>query len=784
MAIECARRIDYLDSLCHELGLEVKQAGNKLRKDDYVRALRNHFLLERYGSIDNIPWSMKFMLSIECLQLCRRIQTLKESDQQKVWESDDWIAEEKLDGCFEYNTPILLDDGTTMPIGEIVEKRLSVNVLSLNTITGKIESKPVVNWFNNGNKKSSEWCCLRKRGGTHALGFSNIQSNFITKNHKVWDGTNWTSAIDCKNAYCVMNWLNDIQIQVLHGMLLGDSCITKDKRCKESYMVNWFHSHKQKDYFDKKLSTFGKFTKKVISYTSGYGSLCYRSGTNNPYIKYVRNLVGDRKNDISQEFLSSLTPLSLAIWYMDDGSRSKSSEELETTNKYSRVNIAAFRYSEAVVDKLVNRLNEFNYCATKRFMKRDNGYVICLNTEGSQRFFADIAKYIPSSMSYKLPANLRSQCDTFDWWNMNKCEYRQYEVDAYTNVASMNSHGSKCAYDIEVADNHNYIANGFIVHNCRMALLWDADEKQFHFFSRNNSMVDYLPQDYKDTIYITSNNFDYDKNFVLDTEVISTSPNIETNDTQCLTQLQSTSALLALNQDDSIAIQRNDPLKFIVFDCLYHDESYMDKPWVERHKQAELLCNILKEHNFNCELNPVIENTEYNKNKKREFFDELIDNQKEGIVLKNKYAKYHATSSRTIDCVKVKRSTSDSLTNDIDAFITDYVVGNDDTRNENMVVGFIFSVRLEKEDGNIVNHKIAVCSNISDYIKEDATVIDDNGNVSLNNDYYFRVATLKGQNISARNMRLTHAVIEMWRPERSADTCEVLKESELKKLIF
>lgn len=417
MAIECVRRIDYLDSLCRELGLEVKRAGNKLRKDDYVRALRNHFLLEKYGSIDNIPWSMKFMLSIECLQLCRRIQTLKESDQQKVWESDDWIAEEKVDGN-------------------------------------------------------------------------------------------------------------------------------------------------------------------------------------------------------------------------------------------------------------------------------------------------------------------------------------------------------------------------------RMALLWDADEKQFHFFSRNNSMVDYLPQDYKDTIYITSNNFDYDKNFVLDTEVISTSPNIETNDTQCLTQLQSTSALLALNPDDSMAIQRNDPLKFIVFDCLYHDESYMDKPWVERHKQTELLCNILKEHNFNCELNPVIENTEYNKNKKREFFDELIDNQKEGIVLKNKYAKYHATSSRTIDCVKVKRSTSDSLTNDIDAFITDYVVGNDDTRNENMVVGFIFSVRLEKEDGTIVNHKIAVCSNISDYIKEDATVIDDNGNVSLNNDYYFRVATLKGQNISARNMRLTHAVIDTWRLDKSADGCEVLKESELKKLIF
>ena len=154
------------------------------------------------------------------------------------------------------------------------------------------------------------------------------------------------------------------------------------------------------------------------------------------------------------------------------------------------------------------------------------------------------------------------------------------------------------------------------------------------------------------------------------------------------------------------------------------------------------------------------------------------------MVLKNINAVYHATSSRTIDCVKVKRSTNDTLTKDLDAFITDYVLGKDDTRNENMIVGFIFSIKLRKNNGSIVTHPVAVCSNVSDFIKEDATVVDENGNITLNKDYYGRVATLQGQNVSARNLRLTHAVIDQWRLDKNCGDCEIINESELRKLVF
>lgn len=340
----------------------------------------------------------------------------------------------------------------------------------------------------------------------------------------------------------------------------------------------------------------------------------------------------------------------------------------------------------------------------------------------------------------------------------------------------------KDADKVKVWESEDWIAEPKI-DGCRMVITWNSFEKKFHFYSRNNSAVDYLPQDYSDTILVTCKNFDYPDNFVLDAEVISSNPTVATN-TQCLTQLQSTAALLNLNAEDSRKIQKNNPLKFIVFDCMYNGSSCIDKPWTERHLYVEKLVNVLKESGFNCELNKVVRNTKDNKYAKKEFYDKYVAQGGEGAVLKNVNAKYHATSSRTIDCVKVKRSTADNEASDIDAFITDYVVGNDNTRNENTIVGFVFSVKLEKDDGTIVTHPIAVCSNFSDFIKEDATKYNSDGSVTLNPEYYGRVATVKGQNISARNLRLTHAVLEQWRPEKSSAECELLKESFLKSLVF
>lgn len=57
-------------------------------------------------------------------------------------------------GCFDYDSPVLLADGTTLPIGEIVENKLDVEVLSYNDITRIFEPRRIANWFNNGKTEN------------------------------------------------------------------------------------------------------------------------------------------------------------------------------------------------------------------------------------------------------------------------------------------------------------------------------------------------------------------------------------------------------------------------------------------------------------------------------------------------------------------------------------------------------------------------------------------------------------------------------------------------------
>ncbi len=53
-------------------------------------------------------------------------------------------------GCFHGDAPVMLADGTTEAIGNIVENKLDVEVLSFNEATGVFEPRRVVNWFDNG----------------------------------------------------------------------------------------------------------------------------------------------------------------------------------------------------------------------------------------------------------------------------------------------------------------------------------------------------------------------------------------------------------------------------------------------------------------------------------------------------------------------------------------------------------------------------------------------------------------------------------------------------------
>lgn len=607
MALESTRTIAELKEECENRNLTVIPTGKngKYLKEDFIKALRADYLVERYGELEDVPFPLRFMLTMDCPMLCKRYAAIKKQDVQiSLWKNDGkYAAEEKIDGCMTYDTPVLLSDGTTKPIGEIVENKLAVEVLSFDETTQTLVPRKVTNWFNHGMKKPEQWA--RK-------------------------------------------------------ILVHDSA---------------YHSQARS---------------------------CYFTG-NHVFFK--------THDEYSDDFSGT--------WETLDKSLNKN-ETQENNSCLVRV----YRQNE-LADK------------------QNKGY--CVKDVGN---------------GYSL---VKVSCTGIHAFNE-------------TNVNETVTKDGAVAYDIEVDGCHNFIADGFIVHNSRSILIYDAERHEFDFFSRHNSVSDFLPISYKDTILVHGN-YRGDTSFVLDCEVISTNANVTTKKT-CTSQLNSTSAILALDPVQSREIQKNNPLLFVIFDCLYNGVDIRSLPWKDRHVHAEKLAKALSDAGFMCKINPyVLEN-------KKDFYESIIKQGGEGIVLKRTGAPYSSTTSRTDDMVKLKRTVACDLASDIDAWVSGFTEATKGKANENYIGGLIFSCKVKLKNGETVIREIGRVAGIPQDLRVEMTDYDANGNPKLKQSYYGRVATISGQDISGVNKRLTHCVLKAWRYDKDPSGCEVLSEEELDKLIM
>lgn len=102
----------------------------------------------------------------------------------------DWVF---VDECLPYHMPVLLADGTSKPIGEIVEQHLPAEVLAYNETTGKQQACKIVGWHRIYNQKPLVKIRVKHRG---IVGNSNWPGHFIvcTKDHKIYANGNWMEA--------------------------------------------------------------------------------------------------------------------------------------------------------------------------------------------------------------------------------------------------------------------------------------------------------------------------------------------------------------------------------------------------------------------------------------------------------------------------------------------------------------------------------------------------------------------------------------------------------------
>jgi len=192
--------------------------------------------------------------------------------------------------------------------------------------------------------------------------------------------------------------LTSKQRQIIIGKLLGDGHLETSNNGK-TYRLKIEHSFKQKDYVDwcyqelkdwvltkpqiKKQTFNGKVYEKYWFNTLSHSSFRF----------YAHQFYPRDKKVIPKLIHRWLTPLSLAVWFMDDGS-------IKSKNHRARIlNTQCFSVKE--IRRLIQIL-QTKFDLSCKLRKQKEGYQIMILAESANKFYNLIKEFIIPSMDYKL----------------------------------------------------------------------------------------------------------------------------------------------------------------------------------------------------------------------------------------------------------------------------------------------------------------------------------------------------------------------------------------------
>ncbi len=312
-------------------------------------------------------------------------------------------------GCMSYGTRITLADGSQEKIGKIVNQRMDVEVLSYDPVTCQVVPRKIVNWFNNGPAERFLQFTVAKSDGNGRAQFA------ATENHLVRTPGGWRPAGELLAGDRLLvtepRRLSDQQVQVVLGSLMGDGNLSPNRSGRSGTRFRLGHGAKQAAYLDWKVSLLGNIE---CSRTVNAKGAVFADFTPLPELAELHDAVyfGDGKKHLSWEYLKSLTPLALAIWYMDDGSftlRSKGLQE-RTQGGSGRIEICVEAMSPGSRERLVQYLRDTHGVNVRlRVAGSAQKAVLVFSTAGTEKFQTLVAPYVHSSMEYKLLPRLRQR---------------------------------------------------------------------------------------------------------------------------------------------------------------------------------------------------------------------------------------------------------------------------------------------------------------------------------------------------------------------------------------
>lgn len=192
--------------------------------------------------------------------------------------------------------------------------------------------------------------------------------------------------------------LNQEQKEILIGLMLGDGHLETQNKGR-TFRLKIEQSITKKDYVMWLRRRFNNFvisdprimTKQrnfAITHNFGFSTLshaCFRF--------YAQQFYRGKKKVVPKSIGKFLTPLAIAVWFMDDGSIKSKKHRAKIINTQG--------FSKQEVQKLVDIL-EKKFNIESKLRKQKEGYQIYLLAKSIDTFIELLDKYVIDSMRYKL----------------------------------------------------------------------------------------------------------------------------------------------------------------------------------------------------------------------------------------------------------------------------------------------------------------------------------------------------------------------------------------------
>ena len=425
--------------------------------------------------------------------------------------------------CLDGHTKLLTTKGL-IAIADIVNKKIDCKILTCNPETGTFLWETITSSYRFNSK---EPLCVLK----FPFRYDENRTNTLktTLDHKLWTNVGWKTAQEITTqdkVYLQTKAYTKDVLQYVAGMIIGDSCLNteqrnnKDGTIYKKARISFTQGEKQLSYLQEKLRLLGQGEVKIRQGRSGYcqNKIYLTSLRIDDTIQTWLNTIypkgmPTKKNGIpkiNKDFVEYLTPISLALWYMDDGTITKRARE----SQKSTIRIGTYAYTEEENKLLIQALlNKFGVRASLQTDARHKNapYFLYLSVEATMKFQQLIAPFVCPSMRYKLDKQFQNEPYLLQNTAIDK-ELQLIPVPVVDkSIWYKSSKATRgVVYNICTPINHTYFASGALVHNCQSypELIKEFQNKEYYITTKMDGSSHSVSLD-GDGFHVTGHHYEY-----------------------------------------------------------------------------------------------------------------------------------------------------------------------------------------------------------------------------------------------------------------------------------